>query len=184
MKNIVVLGAARSGKSTLAREICHKFGFGIVSIDAMISAFEEIYPQIGIGHHKDCKKLITPFVAAYLNALIYNHPQENFVVEGYHIALDDAVKIFDAKLFDIIVLGYPKLSPEEAFCNIRKYERPYDYTTAMSDEELLSVAKRHVAHSKKCEEDCRLLKLPFYDTSFDRQYVLAKIINTLQMKAK
>ena len=179
MKNILILGAARSGKSTLANMLSDELGHNIISVDAFIGAFQENYPELGMSYHTGNNHMVAPFVASYANAVIYNHPKSKFVVEGYHIKLADAVKLFGDK-FKIVVLGYPKLSPKEVLSNVRKYEGKFDYTKAMSDDELLSVVSRHVEYSKKFEEECKNLGLQFYDTSYNRNDVLSHIINKIR----
>lgn len=175
MKHVLILGAARSGKSTLAQMLADKFGYSIISVDAFISAMEENYPDKGFAHHLKNNHKIAPFVVSYANAIMYNLPKEKFVVEGYHISLSDAVKLFEPK-FEIVVLGYPKLTAQEAFANVRKYEGKFDYTKAISDEKLLNIISRHVEYSKEFEQKCKELGLSFYDTSYNREEVLRNII--------
>ncbi len=177
MKNIFIAGAARSGKSTLAEMLCRKSGRGIVSVDAFISAFQENYSQAGFYHHGADNYLIAPFIASYMAALTYNHPDFRFVLEGSQIRLSDAVKIFGNKDFDFVVLGYPQLTAEEVCRNVRKYEKPFDYTRAMTDEALFEMAAKHVARSRQLAKECQKLNLPFFDTSFNRPAILEKLSN-------
>ncbi len=178
MKNILILGASRSGKSTLANMIAQKHGFSIVDIDALIGAFKENYPNLGFDYHSKSNHLIAPFVASYVNNLIYHYPNLNFVIEGYHIKLDDAVKLFGDKC-EIVVLGYPQLTGEQVLANVRKYEGKFDYTRAITDEQLLSTLTRHVEYSKNFEIECKELGLNFYDTSFNRKDVLDNIVKKI-----
>ena len=178
MKNILILGSARSGKSTLASLLAEKFGFSVVDVDAFIGAFKENYPDLGFDYHSKNNHLIAPFVTSYVNALTYHYPNLNIVVEGFHIKLADAKKLFGDK-FEIVVLGYPKLSGEQVLANVRKYEGKFDYTKAISDEELLKIVSRHVEYSKNFETECKELGLNFYDTSYDRVNVLDSIIKKL-----
>ena len=121
MKNILILGAARSGKSTLANMLAERLGFSIIDVDAFIGAFKENYPDLGFDYHSEKNHLIAPFILSYVNATTYNHPQISFVVEGYHIKLSDAVKLFSDN-FEIVVLGYPQLTGEQVLANVRKYD--------------------------------------------------------------
>lgn len=178
MKNILILGVARSGKTTLANMIANRYGFSIIDIDAFIGAFKENYPNLGFDYHSKSNHLVAPFVASYVNAFMYHYPNLNFVIEGYHIKLADAVKLFGDKL-EIIVLGYPQLTGEQVLANVRKYEGQLDYTRDISDEELLKVVSRHVEYSKKFEKECKELGLNFYDTSYNRENILNKIIDKL-----
>ncbi len=182
MKNLLILGAARGGKSTLARMVNQKFGHGIIAVDAFVSALQETFPQVGITHHSHDAKKVAPFVFAYLNALEYNHPEANFVVEGYHIPLSLAAEKINRDLLEVVVLGYPKLTAEEAFDNVRKYEQKFDYTRAMSDEEILNMVKRHIDHSKEFASECQKYNFSFVDTSYNRTQVLEDLLIDLEQK--
>lgn len=114
-------------------------------------------------------------MASYVNAFIYHYPNLNFVIEGFHITLADAKKLFGDKC-EIIVLGYPQLTGEQVLANVRKYEGKFDYTRAIDDEQLLSTLTRHVEYSKNFEIECKELGLNFYDTSYDRASILDSII--------
>ena len=50
MKNIIILGAARAGKSTLAQMLHKDYNYSIVSIDAFVSALQDAFPELGITH--------------------------------------------------------------------------------------------------------------------------------------
>lgn len=179
MKNLLVLGSARSGKSTFARMVHQKLGYNIVAIDALVSAFQETFPEIGIKHHGICNNLISPFVASYIHSLVESHPGCKFVVEGWHMHPDNAVKLINRDLFDMVVLGYPKLTSEEAFAIVRKTEKPSDYTVNMNDEYLLDLLYRHINHSQQFQKDCSELGLDFVDTSYNRQEVLDNLLKRL-----
>lgn len=179
MKNLLILGSARSGKSTLARMVHQKSGHNIVAIDALVTAFQTTFPEIGIKHHSICNKLISPFVASYVHSLSEAHPNCKFVVEGWHMHPDSAVKLINRDLFDIVVLGYPQLTPEEAFKIVRQTEKQTDYTANMSDEHLADLLFRHIEHSKQFQNDCSKLGLNFVDTSYNRQEVLNNLLKRL-----
>lgn len=48
-KNILIIGAARSGKTTLAKKFSKEKGYNLISIDNIVSGFEA-YPELGIYH--------------------------------------------------------------------------------------------------------------------------------------
>ena len=50
-KNILIIGAARSGKTTLAKRFSKK-GYNLISIDDIVSGFEA-FPELNIRHYGD-----------------------------------------------------------------------------------------------------------------------------------
>lgn len=180
MKNIIIVGAARSGKTTLAKKINQDLGLSVVSVDAMITAFQEVFPELNIRHHGACRHLITPFAISYIKDLTNNYSDVGFVVESYHLQLKDISEKLDKNLFKTIVLGYPQLTPKEVFNNIRKFDRPSDYTHWMSDEDILNMAKRHVQSSQNFAKESKELGFDFVDTSYNREKVLIGLLDELK----
>ena len=43
-KNILIIGPARNGKTTLAKKLVKKKGYNLVSIDNLVSGFEAFSP--------------------------------------------------------------------------------------------------------------------------------------------
>lgn len=50
MKNIILMGTSRAGKTSLAIELSKKLGYNFISIDSLVYAFGEVYPELGINH--------------------------------------------------------------------------------------------------------------------------------------
>ena len=51
MKNIIILGVARSGKTTLARMIKKRYSnYNIIDGDCIRNAFEKSIPEVNINH--------------------------------------------------------------------------------------------------------------------------------------
>ena len=52
MKNIIIWGAPRSRKSTLAQIIRQKFGHSVIQMDAMKSVYDVLRPEDKISDHE------------------------------------------------------------------------------------------------------------------------------------
>ncbi len=182
-KNLIILGTARSGKTTLAKMVRKEIGFNILSIDPFVCGFQNVFPENGISHHHngEVSKLLTPFVKAYVDSFVDDMPDVNLVIEGWHIQPRDAKQVFNSDKYHIIVLGYPDLKADVALENIRKYEKINEYTYKMPDEKLLDLLQRHINHSNFFQKECEELKLSFYNTSFNRLEVLENIIKDLKV---
>ena len=46
MKNVIIFGEPRSGKSTLANMIVDKFNYQVIHVDAIRDTFKTIYPEL------------------------------------------------------------------------------------------------------------------------------------------
>ena len=71
-KNILIIGAARSGKTTLAKRFSKEKGYNLISIDDIVSGFEA-YPELKIHHDGDAvdtAKRLAPFLIKLSNTLI------------------------------------------------------------------------------------------------------------------
>ena len=70
-KNILIIGAARSEKTTLAKELVKEKGYNLISIDDIVSGFEA-YPKLKIHHDGDANdtaKRLAPFLIRYLTEI-------------------------------------------------------------------------------------------------------------------
>ena len=70
-KNILIIGAARSGKTTLAKKLAKAKGYTLISIDDIVSGFEA-YPELEIHHDGDANdtaKRLAPFLIRYFTEI-------------------------------------------------------------------------------------------------------------------
>lgn len=69
MKNIIIGGTARSGKSTLANLIVNKLKYSKCESDTIVNAFHKVFPELGITHGggEKAEKIYKPFLFEVLN---------------------------------------------------------------------------------------------------------------------
>ena len=48
VKNIIIAGPSRAGKSTLARKINEELNYFVISVDKLVAVFQGAYPQLNI----------------------------------------------------------------------------------------------------------------------------------------
>lgn len=173
---MLILGAVRSGKSTLARMICEKHRFSYVPQDALVSAFSKVFPQCGIRHDQKDKEALAPFLFAYMKELS-RESGHRFVVEGSHVGPRIAAESTDREKWKIVVLGYPGLTPEQAFAQIRENDAPHDWTSDESDDDLRQMMAVAVEKSRQYRAECEELGIEFIDTSSGRRQKLAEFAN-------
>lgn len=174
MKNIIILGAARAGKTTLANMLHKKYNYSIISIDSFVSALSDGFPTLGITHSntENKFKLLPPFIFSYMNKIINEYPEEKFVLEGWHVFPKDIIELFCNMDVKIICLGYTEITCDEALYEIRKNETEKSYTRKMTDDKVKELVLNHINYSKILKRQCEENNIKYYDTSFDRDKVL------------
>ena len=110
------------------------------------------------------------------------YPEENFILEGWHVYPQEINKLCSELNVKIICLGYTKISLNEALEKIRENEKENSYTKEMSDEKVQELITDHIEYSKILAKQCNENHIKFYDTSFDRENVLKNIIKDLQIE--
>ncbi len=101
MKNIIICGPPRAGKSTLARKISEELNYFVFSVDKLVAIMGEAYPQLDIRLAWDREKTtenLAPFLGHFLGMfasadgrglLPYSHGAvtgNRFVLEGGYYA--------------------------------------------------------------------------------------------------
>lgn len=184
MKNIVILGASRSGKSTLAKMICKKYSnYNVIIGDAIRKAFSEILSQNninsnnGIGMSDDF-----PNFLAYMfyRSIKKSNGDFNFILDTCDITPKKAKELFNSDDTLIIFIGFPKQTEEEHLLLIKKYENKFDWTYKKTDKYMKNHAKRWTSNSILFEKECNELNLFFIDTSHNRENILKDAIKKLK----
>lgn len=188
MKNLVIFGASRAGKTTLAREISKIYPhYHIIHGDAVRGAFSSALPQNDINSHKG-KGMKDDFPRFLAELLREENDQDkdifNHIIETCDVSVENALKYFKKEHTVIVYLGFAELSINEAFKNYRKYEKQTDWTYERSDEHMLKHAKEWIAKSKIFKEDCEKHNIRYVDTSYNREEVLKKLIKDLKEELK
>ena len=188
-KNIIVLGAARSGKTSLAKKISKELGYSLISIDDLVSGFEA-YPELQIHHDGDAEdtaKRLAPFLKRYFKELsegttFYNGIKS--VIEGTHFDFDELIPyLTEGKLAEkylIIGLTINDITEEELYNDIKKYDTEDDWTYWCDDEELRGNVRYFIDRNKLFNDMFIKYNIKTYDTSHNREDVLNQIINDLK----
>ena len=108
MKNIIIAGPGRSGKSTLARMISEDLGYYIINSDKLVSVFQNAYPDLNIRLNWDRDKTtenLAPFLGHFLGTfssedgkglLKYSQgacSNNGFILEGAYFEFDKIASV-------------------------------------------------------------------------------------------
>jgi len=206
MKNIIIVGSGRNGKTTLARRINEELNYFVIQLDKLMTAFGRAYPQLDIKIAWDYEKAtanISPFLGHYLGMLSSEHgfadnlnlqahtvKGNRFVLEGGHFdfeGISSIVKMYGIEElkdnFILIGLVQNHKTADEFFNDLRKYDTEDDWTYSLDDDELRELISQDFIPSNKAMTD-NLIKYGFtiYDTSVEREKIFDKIIEDIKLK--
>lgn len=192
-KNILIIGAARSGKTTLAKRFSKELGYNLISIDDIVSGFEA-YSELKIHHDGDAVDTATrlaPFLIKYLTELSEGN---NFydgiktVIEGTHIDFEQIIPFLQSekysKRYEIIGLTFNYITEQELYDNIKRYDTEDDWTYWCDDEELRGNVRYFIDRNEYFTDKFKQYNIESYDTSYDRDNVLDEIIEKYKIKTK
>ena len=202
LRNIIIVGPSRSGKSTLAKRISDELNYYVISIDKLVAVFQNSYPQLDIRLNWDRDKTtenIAPFLGHYLGMfssadgrglLEYSHGANGstgFVMEGAYYDFDQIESVLksygieEAKdRFVLIGLIQSKKSANEFFDDFRKYDTAEDWTFSLDDNEPRAVAEDAVSFNEDMYKLLSSHGFEVFDTSTDREKVFDEIIEWLR----
>ncbi|MBR3162322.1 MAG: hypothetical protein IKF19_06305 [Bacilli bacterium] len=188
-KNILIIGAARSGKTTLAKRIVKEKGYSLISIDDIVSGFEA-FPELEIHHHGNAvetSKRLAPFLIKYLTELSEGstfYGGIKSVIEGTHFDFEQLIPFLQSdkykEKYQIIGLTFNDITKKQLYDYIKKYDTADDWTYWCNDKELKDNVKNFVDRNKYFNEMFKKYGITTFDTSFNREKVLSDIINNLE----
>ena len=202
MKNIIISGTGRVGKTTLARKINEELNYFVFNLDKIVSVFHGAYPQLDIRFGGNIIENLAPFLGHFLGAFSSNHgvirqlnlqahfvEGNRFVMEGVHFDFDKIMPILkmygieDLKdNFILIGLVYNNKTADELFNDLRKYDTEDDWTYSLNDDELREECEYGVSLSRSMTEHLVKYGFTIYDTSTEREQVFNKIIKDIKSK--
>lgn len=181
MKNIIIIGRPRAGKSTLANMISDKYHYQIIRTDTIRSTFRDVMPQLNIGPNTAIEsKEFQMFCKTFLERNIRQARNKyGYVMEGCETSVKDCKELYDNGNNLIYVLAQIDIEPEKMAKNMKRYDTERDWTYKMSDKECLEYCTRSIEKAKIIEQECKQYGLKFYDTSKDREKVLEEIMKDI-----
>lgn len=204
MKNIIIAGPSRAGKSTLARKINEELNYFVISVDKLVATLQGAYPQLNIKLAWNREKTtanLAPFLGHFLGMfsspdgrglLPYSHGTvkgNRFVVEGGYFNFEKILPILKTygieelkDNFLLIGLVQNKKTADEFFNDFRKYDTGDDWTYSLNDDDLREVSQEAIPFSRSMTDHLVKYGFTIYDTSAEREKVFDKIIEDIKSK--
>ncbi|MCL2286881.1 MAG: hypothetical protein FWC32_11030 [Firmicutes bacterium] len=203
MKNILIVGPGRNGKTTLAAKINEELGHFVINLDKFMTVFARAYPQLDVRIAWDFNKAtanVAPFLGHFLGMFsshsgmaddlnLQRHAVEGnkFVLEGGHFDIEKILSILKTygienlkDHFVLIGLVQSKKTAEEFFSGFRTYDTEDDWTYGFDNDELQSFCEMCVKFNKEMADYLQKYGFTLYDTSGDRERVFEKIMEDIK----
>lgn len=183
-KNIIIAGAARTGKSTLASLISKKYGYQHIAMDALIEGFEDLFPEMNIDTHKDSIEHISRKIAPFINSMFKSGEYDKFdyglVVDVCQLLPEHCLQFIDSSLFEIYYLFSDCSTPEERLRFLDEFDDENEYTFYKNKEVRFNLCKELVDDNNLFKSECIKHNLPFYNTIINRKDKFETILNLIQ----
>lgn len=179
MKNILLVGASRAGKTTFTKMVSKEYQ--IIDGDTIREAYKIVINKDTslcsheVGQLEEYQKFIIEVFKRYIK---YNKDLR-YILDTVDI-VPSQIDLFDAKDTLMIVFGYPNAKAEDVVAMQRKYDTCDDWTFSLSEQELLDNATYWIKRSKEYERECKRLNIKFVDTSRNCQEVLCELLDWLR----
>lgn len=203
MKNIIIVGPSRVGKTTLAKRLSEKFNYFVISLDKLVTTFQAAYPQLDIRLNWNRNKTtenIAPFIGHFLGLFSSNdgikddlnlrahHVEGNhFVLEGGYFDFEKIASILKEygteelkDRFTLIGLVQGQKTVDEYVNDFKKYDTEDDWTYNLNEDELREyVTQDAIPFNRAMTDNLTEYGFTIYDTSTERESVFDKIVEDI-----
>jgi adenylate kinase family enzyme len=178
MKNIVIMGSARAGKSTLANKIAEKLPFQIIHVDSLRDTFYKIYPELGVGVDTAIKnERFQEFLVSYLSSVCFESKGKfGYILEGLELSLETIKRNLLNPDYLIYGLGISNTTVDQFVLKMQENDNEYEWTYQKPLEDLKQIAQEYIDLSNKIKEFCEQYQIPYYDTVENREIILNQIV--------
>lgn len=173
MKNIIIAGTSRVGKTTLSVKLAKELHYNYYKMDSIKVLLSQFLEE---EKSKDWKK-ISPIMVNCIEEIIKRQNQEQddipIIFDTCHIYPQDIEKLKDDYI--IYYLGFADSDEEEYKKQIRQHDPETAWTKKLNDEELLEITKSNIYHSRELKEQCEKCGIQFYDLAKERETKINEI---------
>jgi hypothetical protein len=166
----ILAGAARSGKTLLARRAVVEKHIPYFPLDALFGALVHGVPERGLRYEDSLLERPVKMwpIAKHFFSFFFDE-EKGFLIEGDSILPNQVQELIaDKKPVRCCFLGYTDLTKEEKLSLIREHHQgEADWTKGISDKEMLPLIDEMIQFSKYLKEECARYSIKYFDISHD-----------------
>ena len=158
-------GAARTGKTILAKRLLDEKNIPYFCIDYLVSSIDRKM------HDEPSKKVahkVWPNIKFLLRNIVEVEP--NYVIEGDKFLPEFVSQIINEYPNKITpcFLGYSSISPKQKIKEIKQNKNTINnWTENLSDRDLMELTNEMIDYSKFLKKECKKYDIPYFDLSDD-----------------
>jgi putative acetyltransferase len=183
-----VAGAARAGKTYMAKRLMAMLGIPLLELDYLKMGFANGLPEYGIHPFQDeatLGNLLWPYVKGIIKAMVEN--EDDYIIEGCYVLPEFAAEARQKHggVIRACFLGYADMSLSEKLAEVRRYGgesgdplRDYDDDAAVSD------IQRFISYSQFVRKECARLGFPYFEVRNRERTVMSAIKKILRKGAE
>ena len=175
MKNIMLLGISRAGKSTFSNMLHEKYSYNIIHADMVKASYQKHIDNKTSLELKNSINYRLFIKDIFCHEVKYN--KTNCVIDTVDIFPEDITDC-DKENYLIYFFGYPDIAWKELVDIWKKTD--LEFTKKFTEEELIAKAKRGIENSKIIKEKCEKYGLIFIDTTYNRDETFQKLLDGIE----
>lgn len=193
MKNILIMGAGRAGKTTLSNMLKEKYNqYSLIHSDsikwAMIRAKgQEQYYRTNIVEQKEfeCSEFFQKVLLEFLNSCIRKDDHKyGYILESGQLRAEHVKEMIDFENTLVVCLGHGDLTKEDIIDLCRENDKEEDWSYNLEYEFLEKHAAVWHEMNEEFKTECPKYGIPYYDTSKNRHKVLNEILEEISRKVE
>ena len=190
MKNILIMGIGRAGKTTLSDMIKDKWNnYNLLHSDSLKWAIirakdKEDYYRKNVDIQKEYEhgEFFQKTLLELYNSLIRNDKQKyGYILESGQLSPKIVSEMIDFSNTYVICLGLGNLTAEDMVEQCLKYDTKESWTYGLSKDYLLEHAKDWYYCNEMLKQECPKYNIKYIDTSKDRFNIFGTILDDIEM---
>ncbi|MGN1303098.1 MAG: hypothetical protein ACI4VO_05665 [Clostridia bacterium] len=190
MKNILIMGIGRAGKTTLSKMIKDKYiNYNLIHSDALKWAMiraenkEEFYRE-NVDKQKEfehCEYFQRTLLELYKSLIRKDNKHYGYILESGQLHPKIIKEMIDFDNTTVICLGLGNLNIEDMVNLCIEHDTKEDWTYGLSREYLTKHAEDWYNSNEMLKKECPKYGIKYIDTSKDRRNILKDTLEKLEI---